>query len=97
MTKSYWRIIGYESGSKIFETYVPVGCFSERQMNDLLKALAAKAGLTLDEIVGAYARKNTKVSNDLLLVQKEKPHPEYMCGHNPYFVAGVVECKQTTG
>lgn len=90
MTKRYWRISGHESGSKIFETHVPVGCFSERQVNDLLKALTAKAGLTLDEIVGAYARRNTKYSNDLLLVQKEKPHAEYMCGDNPYFVAGVV-------
>ena len=90
MTKQYWRISGYESESKIFEIHVPVGCFSERQVTDLLKALTAKAGLTQDEIVGAYARKNTRYSNDLLLVQKEKPHPEYMCGDNPYFVAGVV-------
>ncbi|MDE0412185.1 MAG: hypothetical protein OXI37_08245 [Gammaproteobacteria bacterium] len=47
--------------------------------------------MTLDEIVGAYARKNTRYYNDLLLVQKEKPHPEYMCGDNPYFIAGVIE------
>ena len=91
MTKKYWRITGYESGNEIFETHVPIGCFSERQVRDLLKALAAKAGLTLDEIVGVYAKKGTKYSNDLLLVQKEAPHPEYTCGHNPYFVAGVVE------
>ena len=97
MTTRYWRISGYDSGSKIFETLVPVGCFTERQVKDLLKALAAKTGLTLDEIVGAYARKNTNYSNDLLLVQKEKPHPEYMCGDDPYFIAEVIEPKLPTG
>lgn len=91
MTTRYWRICGYHSGSKIFETHVPVGCFCERQVKELLKVLAAKADLTLDEIVGAYARMNTTYSNDLLLVQKDKPHPVYMCGDNPYFIAGVIE------
>ena len=93
VARRYWRISGYESGNKMFETHVPVGCLSERQMKDLLRALAAKVGLTLDEIVGAYARKNTRYSNDLLVVQKEQLHPGYMCGDNLYFVAGVVERK----
>lgn len=96
MTKRYWRISGYESGNRIFETQVPVGYFSERQVNNLLKALAAKTGLTLDEIVGAYARRNTKYSNDLLRVQKDKPHPVYACGDNPYFVAEVITRESAT-
>ena len=96
MTKRYWRIIGYESESRVFETHIPVGCLSERQLKELLKALTAKAGLSLDEIVGAYVRKNTRRSNDLLLVQKEKHHQEYMCGDNPYFVAEVISCESVT-
>lgn len=90
MNKMYWHIEGYEGTSKIFETEVKCGCFSDKQIQNLLMALTAKAGLNLDEIVGAYAKKRTKISNDLLLIQKEGPHPIYTCGINPYFIAQVV-------
>ena len=91
MPKKMWEICGYDSDKKIFETYAPIGYFSERQIQELLKALVAKAGLTFDEIVGAYAKRSTKASNTLLSINKEGPYPQYMCGPNPYFVARIVE------
>jgi hypothetical protein len=56
----------------------------------LLKALAAKAGLGFDEIVGAYAKRRTKIANNLLEVQREGPHAIFMCGSNPHFIASIV-------
>jgi len=90
MKPKYWYIEGYDSTTKIFEKKVNVGCFSENQIKSLLMALAAKAGLNFNEIVGAYAKKNTKISNDLLSIQKDSPYPAYTCGDNPYFHARVV-------
>jgi hypothetical protein len=90
MNQKYWHIEGYESTTKIYDRKVKVGFFSENQIRNLLKALAAKAGLTFDEIVGAYAKKKTMIFNDLLSIQKEGPHPVYMCGDNPSFIARVI-------
>lgn len=53
-------------------------------------ALAAKAGLNFNEIVGAYAKKNTKTSNDFLSIQKDGPYPVYTCGDNQHFHARIV-------
>ena len=90
MKKLYWQIEGFDSMKTIFETKVPLGCFAENQIQQLLRALTAKAGLTDDEIVGAYAKRGTKVSNNLLDVQHDSRHKTYMCGSNPHFAARVV-------
>ncbi len=66
----------------------------KRKMNkDLLKCLTAKEGLSYEEIVGAYAKRNSKQANELLHIQKHGPYPEYSCGHDPSFVAIVVDEK----
>ena len=87
--QKYWHIKGYDSQTKIYDQKVKIGCFSESQIKNLLKALAAKSGLDFDEIVGAYAKKGTKISNDLLLIQKDGHYPIYSCGGNPVFIARV--------
>lgn len=71
MPKRLWEIRGYDSTTEIFKTYVSVSCFSEKQIQQLLKALAARAGLTFDEIIDAYTKKNSTLANDLLVVRKE--------------------------
>ncbi len=71
MKQRYWHIEGYNSLRKIYDKKIKVGCFSDSQIKNLLKALTAKAGLSFDEIVGAYAKKNTKISNEHLLIQKD--------------------------
>jgi len=87
----FWKIEGYDSLTKIYEKELKLSYFSEKQIQDVLKVLVAKAGLEFDEIVGAYARKKTKIANDSLLVQKDGPYPRFMCGENPYFTARIIE------
>ncbi len=91
MNKRYWLIRGYDSTNLIFEKKVKRGQFTEDQIRQLLQALAAKEGLSPDEIVGAYARRGTTISNKLLEVHKDFGQPTYMCSSNPHFVASVVD------
>jgi hypothetical protein len=87
----FWKIEGYDSLSKIYEKEFKAGCISEKQVQAALQALVAKAGLGFDEIVGAYAKRKTRIANDLLLVQKDGPCLRFMCGDNPYFTARIIE------
>ena len=91
MAKLFWRIQGYDSLKLIFEQRIPYGSVTERQMQELLKALAAKAGLDFEEIVGAYAKKRTKLANDLLEVHHDARHHTWMCGENPHFAARIIK------
>lgn len=91
MTKLYWRIRGYDSSLLIFERIVDLGQITENQMTHLLQALVSKAGLSYDEIVGAYARRGTKIANNHLVVLKDFAYPTFMCGSNPHFVASVID------
>lgn len=62
-------------------------------MKDLLRTLAAKY-LTQEEIIGAYAKRGTRIFNGLLEVrqehQVERKRKIYTCGSNPHFVATTV-------
>ena len=91
MNKLYWLIRGYDGFKTIFEKRVGLGQFTDDQIQHLLQALAAKAGLNFAEIVGAYATRRTKISNDLLAVHKDMKHSTYMCGSDPVFTASVVD------
>jgi len=93
LSKRYWLIRGYEGTSEIFATRVSIGHFSEEQIKGLLRSLAAKAGLTFDEIVGAYAKRKSRISNNLLSIHKDFAQPVWMCGENPHFTAAVVDEK----
>jgi len=77
--------------AKIYEKEMKIGCCSEKQIRAVLQSLVAKAGMDFDEIVGAYAKRGTRIANDLLLVQKDGPYPKFNCGVNPYFTARVIE------
>jgi hypothetical protein len=88
MKEHYWLIEGYDSLTKIYERKEKVGLFSRNQIQALLKTLAAREGLTRDEIVEAYARKGTRIANRLLSVRKESRC--LSCGENPHFTARIV-------
>jgi len=88
---TFWKIEGYDSLTKIYEKELTAGCCSEKQIQAVLQSLVAKAGLDFDEIVGAYAKRKTRIANDLLLVQRDGPYLRFMCGDNPYFTARVIE------
>ena len=87
--KLYWNIRGYDGSKLIFERTVDLGQFTENQIMHLLQALVSKAGLSYNEIVGAYAKRGTKIANDHLHVHKEFAYPTLMCGSDPHFVASV--------
>jgi hypothetical protein len=87
----YWLIRGYDGSKLFFERSVGLGQFTESQMGHLLMALAAKAGLSYNEIIGAYATRRTKIANSLLTVHKDSTRPTLWCGHSPHFVASVVD------
>jgi hypothetical protein len=90
MPKAYWKIEGFDGVTKIYDRKVALSQFSYDQVQALLKALVAKAGLSLDEVVGAYARRRSKIANDLLEVHRDGQHPVFLCGSNPHFVARVI-------
>ena len=91
MSKRYWRIRGHDGFKTIFEMKVGVGQITDDQIHHLLQALAAKAGLNFAEIVGAYAKRRTKISNNLLAVNKDFKHSTFTCGSSPTFTASVVD------
>ena len=95
MSKHYWKIEGSDSLRKIYEKKIPIHYIGENQMVNILKCLAAKASLDFDEIVGAFARRHSKISNNLLDVRRENlrdaPHLCYWCGENPVFIARIIE------
>lgn len=70
---------------------IGVGQFTDEQMCQLLRALAARAGLTFSEIIGAYAKRGTKAANDLLEVNKDYMHRTFSCGVGPTFSATIVD------
>ena len=91
METKEWLICGYSSLEKILELRFPVGSYSESKVRQLLQTLTARYGsLTAEEIMGAYARRRTRLSNSLLEVQRNGKFPEFSCGTNPYFIAKVV-------
>lgn len=91
MKRLYWRIRGYDSLTEIFGITVECGQFSDDQIQHLLKALTAKAGLEYRDIVGAYARRRTKIANESLAVHNDCEYSTYSCGENPHFAAAVVD------
>jgi hypothetical protein len=90
--QQHWVITGYESTRKIYERKVKAGIFNEKQTERLLMALSAK-DLTFDEILGACAKKKTKISNGLLTVHRETARYLFWCGQNRYFTAEIAEHK----
>ena len=91
MKNMLWAIRGYDGYDKIYERFVPLGYFSESQIQEVLRVLVSKESLDLDEIIGAYVKRKTKIANDLLSVHKDRKYPQYHCGDNLHFVAQVVD------
>jgi hypothetical protein len=92
MSAWYWHIEGYDGTQKIFECEVKYAHFSKTQIEAVLMALAAKAGLTFTEIINAYASPKTPARNQLLHVHRSfGPRPTYTCGDNPSFSAVPIQ------
>jgi hypothetical protein len=89
VTQRYWRIRGYDGSAEIFETRIEIGQITYDQLKQMLKTLTAKAALDYREIVGAYAKRRTKIANDLLAIHRESESATFSCGTNPHFVASL--------
>jgi hypothetical protein len=89
-TGKQWLIMGYDGFTTIYERRVDAGQLTQGQVKALLMALTAKAGLTFDEMLGAYAKRGTKIANNLLQVHREGPYTIFMCGVGPHFKASIV-------
>ncbi len=70
---------------------VAVEQMTDEQIKQMIKALAAKAGMEYGEIVGAYAKRRTKIANELLAVHRQSDSATFSCGTNPHFVAFIVD------
>jgi hypothetical protein len=89
MAERQWVIRGFDGLNQIYERKLRLSHLAEGEVGPLLKTLVAKAGLTLDEIVGAYATRRSRMKNDLLRVQRDGPELRFSCGDNPHFSAVV--------
>ena len=85
--RPFWRVQGFDGLTEIYRRDIDGHHIGENQVQGLLMALTAKAGLDFDEIVGAYAARRAKIANDLLVVKRDGPHLRFSCGANPFFTA----------
>src|SRR5690242_14557491 len=85
----HWLIEGFDGTENIFLKRVDINQLSINQAESLLRALVAKASLTLDEIVGGYVKRRTKGATAHLLVQRDGPFPIFHCGSNPHFIISL--------
>ena len=94
-----WHIRGYDSTTKIFDELIPVGQITLNNLQELLRSLAAR-GLSDRELVSAYAKRNTRRSNEFLRVSNENDNvrrrTNYYCGHNPHYTAIIVTVDKMT-
>jgi hypothetical protein len=95
--RRYWRIDGWDSTARIFSISVPIGYMSESTVEDLLRSLVAKAGLSNEEIVMAHFNNRARIRSAVLDVQRSSKSPfSLSCGSNPHFVATVVSQRSPT-
>ncbi|GLR67990.1 hypothetical protein GCM10010909_26710 [Acidocella aquatica] len=91
MAKRFWLIRGYKEFETIYEEFIPQGLLSDRKLRELLTCLAAKEGVTYNEVAGVYVKRGTKLAHGALDVQKNETNLEYICGNYPNFVAVLVD------
>lgn len=88
-----WERTGWDSSKQIFQTTVPCATINEVQLHALLRALAAKFGLTPREIVGSYLKRRAKGYTHLEISKSnsnERRTTDHNCGDNPYFIARIL-------
>ena len=93
--KLCWRIRGYDSTVEVFDESVPIGQITKSSIKELLRTLVAR-NLSPREVIGAYAKRSTRISNHFLDIQitnePEKRRTVYTCGENPHYIATTETC-----
>lgn len=91
--KQFWKIQVYDGLTSLYEQKVLFGQITESSMSNLLRVLVAKHSLNENEIIGSFAKRRTKIHNDLLEVKRLRGEAYgYTCGDNPYATAVVENC-----
>ncbi|GAA0796021.1 hypothetical protein [Marinobacterium sediminicola] len=70
--KRYWRIRGMNGLDQVSELMIPSGSITDKNLELMLQALVAKHGLSDDEIVSCFYRKNCKAHRNLLEVRHDR-------------------------
>lgn len=93
MSKRVWIIEGWQGQASIWSKEIPCSDLPESRVEDVLRCLVAKHGLSEDEIVSAFARANTGLFAPHLEITKSRANEPWSlsCGGNPFFTARVVE------
>ena len=90
MTKKFWRIVGYDSTSKIFERRLPFGVLSETEVERLLQRLVCRH-LTSDEITDGSLRRSNPAYRPLLELRRERSGKfSISAGDNPHYIVSLV-------
>ncbi len=87
----YWCIRGMNGLKQFSKTMIPTGNITDLKLEALLQTLVAKHGLSDDEIVSCFYRKNCKKHRSLLEVRYDKANRTRACGCNPYYDASLVD------
>ncbi len=89
-SKQYWKIEGSDGLNKTFETRLPAGSLSEREIIVLLQRLSARH-LDEDEIVSSSLRRNATGYTRHLESQIDQGgrRPTITVGDNPCYVAST--------
>lgn len=86
-----WDISLSESANVIFQIDIPLGCITERKVEELLRCLVAKKGLSFNEISDSFCKKNSKkyATHLELNVVRRKNNYSILCGNSIYAIATI--------
>jgi hypothetical protein len=85
----FWVIEGRDgAGPVVWRAEVPLGRYSDRQMEELLQLLVARAELSFDEICASTGRKRKSRAGFLDVHRQMQPFA-LMCGSAIWFSARV--------
>lgn len=77
--------------NKISEMLIPSGHITDQMLDSLLETLAARHGLSDDEIASCFCRKSCKKHSKLLEVRYDKASRTRECGYDPYYTASLID------
>jgi hypothetical protein len=98
MSRPVWIIEGWQGHASIWSKVIPCSDLPASRVENVLRCLVAKHGLSEDEIVSAFARTNAARFTPHLEITKSQANEPWSlsCGGNPFFTARVGEQSDQT-
>lgn len=92
MSEQYYVIEVHDGNELLFKCEIPTGQIGSRTLASLIKVLAAKHGLSSDEIVDSHLKKNVHAYKPLLEIHRFSGRPyQLTCGTNPHVAVRVID------